>query len=346
MKKLTDFLFLRREAYLFDAKLYILKAFMAVLAAYTITRQLPLVHKDIISMLFGLMMTLEPVTVTGIRSGRKQITATILGALTTAIVITFFGINDFTVALSVSATLFLCLKIDWREVSPVAIFTSIYMTQYVQYTSDGEPSIMLTFLLRILALGIGITFAVVFNFLFSAFFYKRLERKRLAYILTSLTEHMQEVKKGIEESDEEQLRRQKELLPGTFLGIDWLTSLIKDKEKEARLKKRLHLNSRYEETVTFQKILIELRNATHMIYDSTYMLSFKLGQMEQQDREAVAAGFDSLIKKSGYLASHCEAHFTGYSPSKEIAELQIKEPRLNYNLNKISNLLDLINDLC
>jgi uncharacterized membrane protein YgaE (UPF0421/DUF939 family) len=346
MKKVTDFLFLKKEAYLFDAKLYILKAFAAVLTAYTITLRLPLVHKDIISMLFGLMMTLEPVTVTGIRSGFKQITATLLGALTTAIVITVLGINIFTVALSVSATLFLCLKIEWREVSPVAIFTSIYMTQYVQYTSGGEPSILLTFLLRILALGVGILFAVAFNFLFASFFYKRLERKRLAYILSSLTEHMKQVKKGIDEFDMEQILRQKELLPGTFIGIDWLTSLIKDKEKEARLKKRLHLNSRYEETVAFQKTLIELRNATHMIYDSTYMLSFKLRELDQQDRVAVAAGFEHLIGKSGYLASHCETHFIRYSSSNEETVPQVRDPRLNYNLDKISKLLDLINDLC
>jgi uncharacterized membrane protein YgaE (UPF0421/DUF939 family) len=199
MNKVLDYIFLKKEAYLFDTKLYIVKSLVSVLAAYTIAKNLPLVHKDIISVLFGLMMTLEPVTITGIRSGISQIAATVLGALATAMIVALFGINIWTVAISISATLFLCLKINWREVSPVAIFTSIYMTQFVQYSKSGQPSVILTFQLRILALGLGILIAVIFNFLFSMFFYKEMERKRIAHILITLSNHMKQVKKGIEE---------------------------------------------------------------------------------------------------------------------------------------------------
>lgn len=345
MKKAIDFITLKKEAYLFDARLYILKAFAAVLVAYLIAGRLPLVQKDIISMLFGLMMTLEPVTVTGIRSGFKQITATLLGALTTAVVISFFGINVFTVALSVSATLFLCLKIDWREVSPVAIFTSIYMTQFVQHTVNGEPSTTLTFLLRILALGTGIGFAIIFNFLFASFFYKKMERKRIAHILSTLTDHMTQVKNGVEEVDVNQIRLQKELLPGTFLGIDWLSSLIKDKEKEVSLKKKLHLNNRYEETEIFRSILVELRNVTHLIYDTTYMLSYRLEELSKTDREAIAARLLFLIEESGYLAEHCENNFVKYQiPAEEKEAGIIEDNRLEYNLCRIGEMLTRINN--
>lgn len=344
MKKAFDFIFLKKEANLFDARLYIMKAFAAVLTAYVVTTRLPFVQKDIISMLFGLMMTLEPVTVTGIRSGFRQITATLLGALTTAVVITLLGINVFTVAFSVSATLFLCLKIDWREVSPVAIFTSIYMTQYVQYTADGSPSIALTLLLRMLALGTGIGFAIIFNFLFASFFYRQMERKRIAHILSTLTGHMKQVKQGVEKQDVGQLLDQKQLLPGTFLGIDWLTSLIKDKEKEAALKKKLHLDSRYEETLAFKNILIELRNVTHLIYDTTYMLSIRLNELEASDREAIAQQLDDLVRISGYLAAHCENHFTKYMEPESGAEPRvIKEERFDYNLNRIREMFYTIN---
>ena len=56
VKKVIQLFLLNREANLFDAVLYILKALIAVLLAYTVAQKLPLVHKDMISLLFGLMM--------------------------------------------------------------------------------------------------------------------------------------------------------------------------------------------------------------------------------------------------------------------------------------------------
>ena len=58
-----------------------------------------------ISLLFGLMLTLEPVTLTGVRNGLNQIYASHLGALSTAIIIYCFGINIWTVAISMAFTL-------------------------------------------------------------------------------------------------------------------------------------------------------------------------------------------------------------------------------------------------
>ncbi len=345
MSRIIDFILLKKEAYLFDAKLYILKAFVAVLAAYMIVQRLPLVHKDMISVLFGLMMTLEPVTVTGIRSGFKQIGATLFGALATAVIILLFGINQWTVALSVSATLFLCLKVDWREVSPVAIFTSIYMTQFVQYTAKGDPSVVLTFLLRILALGVGVMIAVIFNFLFSMFFYKQMERKRIAHILETITDHMKQIKKGIEEVSADHIDQEKELLPGTFNGIDWLSNLIKDKEKEAKLKQKLKLNNRYEETIAFHHILVDMRSITHLVYDTAYMLSFRMSELKAEDRKGMISKLDTLINESKYLATHCENNFIKYSSKGQEGQvMKLQDYRYEYNLICLQEKLDAINE--
>jgi len=314
MKKVFNVFLLDKEAYLFDAKLYILKAFASVLTAYAVVTHLPLVNKDMISVLFGLMMTLEPVTVTGIRSGFRQITATLMGALATTIVLLLFGINIWTVALSVSATLFLCLKINWREVSAVAIFTSIYMTQFVQYTANGEPSITLTFLLRILALGIGVLIAVFYNFIFSLFFYQQMEQKRIVHILTSLTGHMKQIRKGVEENSREQLYKEQQNLRGTFHGIDWLSSLILDKEKEAMLKKRLGWNSHLKEIAVFRMILQELRTMTHLIYDAMDTIATQMDYNSAKEKEKLVKKMDELILECEVLAS---GDHTGNNQSKE-----------------------------
>lgn len=201
MKYFIHLIGLKKEAHLFDSSLYILKALLSVFTVYIFATNNPLVSKDMISVLFGLMMTLEPVTLTGIRSGWNQIYATTLGAISTAILITLLGINVWTIALSVCATLYICLKINYKEVSPVAIFTTIYMTQYVQLNLAGEPSPYLTFQLRILALGTGVFIAIFYNFIFSLFSYKRMEEKRMAYIIDLITVELRQLIRGIEDGN-------------------------------------------------------------------------------------------------------------------------------------------------
>jgi uncharacterized membrane protein YgaE (UPF0421/DUF939 family) len=314
---------------------------VAVLAAYAIVQQLPIVYKDLISVLFGLMMTLEPVTVTGIRSGLKQITATLLGAMVTAICILIFGINIWTVAFSVSATLFICLKINWREVSPVAIFTSIYMTNYVQFTANGEPSVVLTFQLRILSLGIGVLIAIIFNFIFSLFFYRQMERKRIVHILIDLTGHLKGIKNGIEGCSIEPICQVKDRLPDTFKGIDWLTSLLKDKDKEAKFKKKMRLGF---EKASYHKVLTALRNITHLIYDTAYFLTLQMNALNRQQLQAITARLEEFIKESDYLAACFGKDVIKYSVQVQENQIVSQSYRIEDNLKGIKEMLDLINE--
>jgi uncharacterized membrane protein YgaE (UPF0421/DUF939 family) len=345
MKKIKSVFLLNREAYLFDAGLYVMKSLAAVLTTYAIVQRLPLVHKDLISVLFGLMMTLEPVTVTGIRSGFKQITATLLGALVTAVIISVFGINIWTVAVSVSATLIVCLKINWREVSPVAIFTSIYMTNYVQYTANGEPSSLLTLQLRILSLGTGVLMAVLFNFLFSMFFYKQMERKRIIHILMNLAEYLKQIQIGIKENTSNPIDQAKTSIPETMKGIDWLASLLEDKKKEAKLMLNLKLKNNYDRTISYQTVLTALSNATHLIYDTTFILTYHREVLSDADRQLIADRLQELIRECDYLATHYGNDIKKYTGQvKHERLLMSQDNRIISNLSEVEEMLDIMND--
>jgi len=340
MKKTIDFILLRKEAYLFDTKLYIAKAFVTVLTAYTVGQRLPLVQKDMISILFGLMMTLEPVTVTGIRSGMNQIIATFLGALATTVIITIFGINLITVALSVSATLLLCLKINWREVSPVAIFTSIYMTQYVQYTAKGEASELQTFLLRILALGFGVCIAILYNFLFSIFFYQRMEKKRITHLYEAIAGHMKHIKAGLEDNQVSIFYREKEDISATFHGIDWLMSLLHDKEKEEKLKRKISPKTRYQEIVTFKKMLFCLRNITHLIYDILYLLTNDTLVLDAKERKLIAGILERFINECSGMSLYYEKGIIHHTVPDQFSEKIIRtDNRIENDLAGIKDML-------
>ncbi len=179
-------LLLSREAMLLDSPLYIAKSFLSVLTAYLLFSRHSIIGKDMISVLFGMMLTLEPIMISGLRSGISQIKASWVGGVTTALIVSVFGINWLTIPLAVSVTIYISLIDNYREVSPVAIFTAIYMTQYVQYNDFGMPSVLLTLRLRLLALGAGIIIAIFYNYLFSKFFYKKMVHKRIVYVLEKL----------------------------------------------------------------------------------------------------------------------------------------------------------------
>ncbi|MBS7527895.1 hypothetical protein KHM83_14515 [Fusibacter paucivorans] len=177
---------LSREAMLFDSPLYILKAFIGVLLAYVIFSRQSFIGRDMISVLFGMMLTLEPVSMAGVRSGIDQLKSTLLGGVIGFAVVWAGGVNMLTVPLAVSLTLYMALRIQWRTVPAVAIFTAIYMTQYIQYDALGMPSMPLTLALRLSALFSGILVAVIVNTVFSHLFYRRMVTKRLVFNLEQI----------------------------------------------------------------------------------------------------------------------------------------------------------------
>ena len=142
---------LKREAVLLDSWLYIAKAMCAIGAGFILGKALSITRLDMISVLLGVMYNLEPINVLGLKGGINQLLASTLGALITGFLVYIMGyqVTFLTVALGIGLTLYVALKIDYRMVSPVAIFTSIYMTQFIQSNALGQPSVLLTFRLRI-----------------------------------------------------------------------------------------------------------------------------------------------------------------------------------------------------
>ena len=72
-------LLLSREAKLFDSPLFIIKSFISILTGYLLLHNHYIIGKDMISLLFGIMITLEPVSISGFKSGFSQIEASIIG---------------------------------------------------------------------------------------------------------------------------------------------------------------------------------------------------------------------------------------------------------------------------
>lgn len=174
---------LKKEAILLDSRLYILKAMCAISAGFILGHAFSITRLDMISVLLGVMYNLEAINVSGVKGGINQMLASTLGALTTGLLVYLMGydVTVLTVAIGMGLTLYIALKIDYRMVSPVAIFTSIYMTQFIQRDIAGNPSVLLTFQLRIAALGLGVLIAITFNYLFSFLYYRQIGRRRLEF---------------------------------------------------------------------------------------------------------------------------------------------------------------------
>jgi hypothetical protein len=318
MKKIISWIRWGREAYLFDSTTYVVKSFVAIFVAYVIARSNPLLQKDIISVLFGVMLTLEPVSITGIRVGRDQVIATVIAAAATALIIFFGGNTALTVALGVAFTLYVSIKISWRFVSPVAYFTAIYMTQYVQQTAAGQPSMLLTFQLRMAALLCGVLIAILFNMVFSQFGYRHMLKKRVLFIL--------EEQKRILETSAESLEAGMQQMPAHFADIEWVYAQIFDREKEYE-KLPGWLQPGKAELLEAKTAMKEAKEIAHLIYD--------IGLVQEAETLS-AVGIEQVkaqMKRWGQGLKIEKLSYTVQLPA--LLEISISNARVNKNLHWI-----------
>jgi len=349
---------LKKEAVLLDSKWYITKAFFAVMAAYIIAAKNPLLKLDIISVLFGLMLTLEPVTLTGIKNGLNQIYATVLGAICTAVILYIFQLLGipmlWTIALSMALTLYVCLKIDWRAVSPVAIFTSIYMTQYIQKTPAGDPSILLTFRLRLCALGTGVAIAIIFNFIFALISYRKMMNKRVIFLVKLIEDNLNDMIEGIRANNINAIADVKNNFPPIFNHIDWVYGLFEDMKKEHIIKGKL-VGIKKDTLIAMQNIVLLLRNITHLNYDIAYILireeiSTKKFKIEEEKTiitlniiiDELDAIKEVLVK--GDTVSNIDEKVPEIFEIKDIADRTYVEP-FNRVFNNLQDILLITNNI-
>ncbi|MGB3367956.1 MAG: aromatic acid exporter family protein [Acidaminobacteraceae bacterium] len=308
--KIISILKLKKEAQLLDSKLYVLKTFLAISTAYILGINIPIVNRDMISVLFGLILTLQPVNIAGIKNGVNQIKATAIGALVTAIIIYFFGINFITVGLSVAITLYICLVINWKSISTVALFTAIYMTQNFQLGVDGYPSIIRTVEVRLLSLTFGIFMAILFNYIFSTFQYRFMTNKRVVYIMKRLLSDMEELKTDIHNKDRSEIQNNRLALIKTSGKIEWVYSLFDDMSKEfERRGKSSNIN--LEELKMKMFMLNHLRIICHLLFDINYVLGDRIDDYEDLNEiyeyisDAVNMAMDNLgVLKNLYDGKH------------------------------------------
>ncbi|MBN2852023.1 MAG: hypothetical protein JXQ23_04730 [Clostridia bacterium] len=280
MKNILRKLLLNREAVLFDSHLYILKGFLGILTGYVLFDSNAFIGRDMISLLFGMMLTLEPVNTTGLKTGFNQFKASFVGGMVTAVIVGIFGINFITVALSMALTMYVSLLIDWKSILPVAIFTSIYMTQVIQYTTAGDPSMLLTLQLRFVSLGTGVLIAVVYNYLFSILFYKSMIRKRIVFLFERTASMMERYCIHLEQENIDQLKLLKREDPLIFGDIDFVYGHVSDLSKEK--KKR-------EDLKAYLEIILEIRDLNH------YFLDLVMRSLEEKDKRVI--GEISIIRQ-------------------------------------------------
>ena len=262
--KLLNYLLINKEARLFDTVEFLFKTFVAVVIGSFVGRWVPYVSRDMISLLFGMMLTIEPVNLTGIRAGLRQLEATIIGAAITGVILAVFGYSPWTAALTVTATLYVSLLIDWRNFSVVAVFTAIYMNTYVQTDAYGDPSEIDTFMLRIAALGTGVAIAFLVNFVFSIVGYRHMLEKRLYHILDDLKGKMDQVDDMIRQGSYQGAADIMRSYPGLFNNIDWIYSTCVDFEKDPIVKRGQLTQVKLEKIMKMTSLTREM---SHISYD-------------------------------------------------------------------------------
>lgn len=267
--RISKTLGLGQEAYLFDSPLYLTKSLLAIATGYIIGRQFPIANLDMISVLLGVMYNLEPLNRLGIRSAISQVLASVIGAAATGVLVLAFDVNVFSVSVGMLLTLYVCLKINWRLVSPVAIFTSIYMTQYLQLNEVGLPSIWLTFRLRIMALSLGILIALFYNYIFSNLYYKKFAEKRLQYANEQVLSGLKYTTQVFQRILPRGKRGYIQLFSQQMNDLDLIYSNIESLKTEFTFLKK---ENKLSELKMLQDIAELYRDINHLTYDLNFLL--------------------------------------------------------------------------
>jgi hypothetical protein len=283
MNKFFQIVGLKREAVLLDSRLFIVKAMLAISVGFIAGRALPITRLDLVSVLLGVMYNLEAVNVLGLRGGLNQLLASTLGALTTGVLVVLMGyqISFVTVALGIGLTMYIALIIDYRMVSPVAIFTSIYMTQLLQSDAMGQPSVILTFVTRIAALGLGVAIAILFNFLFSVFYYRQLGRRRVEFVKLKVVE-------GLRATHEALVRQSPLNATNALAGAFNDAEMVKSHLETLGVERRVPINRREKAHLDhYLAIVIELKNMLHLAYDAVYVVDREKRAIQEAELEVL-----------------------------------------------------------
>lgn len=268
MDKVLTIFGLKREAVLLDSWLYILKSMVAISIGFLLGRAFSITRLDMVSVLLGVMYNLEAVNVSGLKGGFNQMIASTLAALCTGTLVYLMGYNIsvLTIALGMGLTLYIALKIDYRMVSPVAIFTSVYMTQLLQRNAQGVPSVLQTFLVRIAALGLGVLIALSVNFLFSIIYYRRIGKKRLEFVKLQGVAGLKKTYEVLSQSSGYPVSQS--ILASVFNDIEMVKANLETMMKENKLpfnrNEKKNLDCLYE-------MVIRIKTIIHLAYDSVFI---------------------------------------------------------------------------
>ncbi|MBN2850961.1 MAG: hypothetical protein JXK92_09890 [Erysipelotrichaceae bacterium] len=312
---------LKREAVLLDSWLYILKSMCAIGVGFLLGKAFSITRLDMISVLLGVMYNLEAVNVSGVKGALNQMTASTLGALSTGFLVFLMGyhVSFVTVALGMGLTLYIALKIDYRMVSPVAIFTSVYMTQLLQSDALGNPSVLLTFRLRISALGLGVLIALAFNYVFSLFYYRKIGKKRMEFA------RLQGVS-GLKKTYEILLSPigspvSSSVLASVFNDIEMVKANIRTMMKE----NSLPFNRREKANLTVLDDMVNaMKSMIHLAYDCIFMVQEKHIEVTPMDLKKLNDIVERLGKLDFTHPSSTDANLGLNSDDEILSESRIK----------------------
>lgn len=334
--KFLNYILINKEARLFDTMEFLLKTFIAVLLGYVLGMKIPFLSRDMISLLFGMMLTIEPVNMTGIKSGLKQVEATIIGAIITGMILALFGYNPWSAALAVTATLYVSLVIDWRSFSVVAVFTSIYMTQYVQLDALGHPSEIETFKLRMAALLTGVAIAFLVNFVFSLLGYKHMLEKRVYHLLDSLSLKMEAIISMIEHQQHEKASEIMTDFIDLLNNTQWIVTTINDFKSDPIVKRSAKNRSRLDKISMMADLIREMN---HLSYDMCYCIT-------KGDSFAQADGFATSYRGTITSMSSLKAKLNAIIHNQPIATVKsLKSNALDPTLRQLDDNIAVLDDL-
>lgn len=282
------------------ARYLIAKAGVVALLSLAVSR-IPAFDEPI-TIAFTAILCIPSAFYRGLKTGIKNIYATVIGALVGTILIVTLD-NDFlAIPPGIMIVCLACYVLNWLDHFPLAAFTLLVVSYY------PEESIWASSLDRTVQVGAGIGIAMLVNWAASRFRYRELYLGRCRELLGIAADCFERLQRSFIAGDADGMERLEARFHGLFRLIGSAIDEMADLKKELRLRKESGGLS-YAAVVSLSRIADRLASVAHYSWDVLWFSPriFRDGLLTAGQKQALDAEIDAAAACFRGILDSCSA---------------------------------------
>jgi len=247
---------------LIDSQIYILKSTLAGVIAFVLAGKL--VPDDALSAAFVAILCIKPAFYTGLVVGKQQLTASLLGAILTALLLIGIGNKILVISLALVLVTAFCVYQKKEEYLTISVFTVLYMV----ILSSENTLEMVT--IRMSSVFLGVVVASLINFMLSFFLYKPFLYFRIKYAVHLVYQKFIQAMNANISANEKNLEKLYKDFENIYAQLSTFSSEMLDLSQELKFRKKIG-EIEINDLASMYQTIKNLKMVTRYVQDIAYI---------------------------------------------------------------------------